>query len=246
MSAGRGPVVGAVLVGGSSRRMGQTKALIRVKDAAMGRLVADALNAGGCQRVVAVGGERSVAADLWLDPLEDRWPGLGPLGGIATAVLDADLEAPGWGVRSTPADRTDLIVVVAACDTPDLGAELVHRLIGALRAAPPEVVAAAPVTPDGRRHPLPSAWRATVGPQLEHLVSTGALRADAVPFPEDVAEGSAVVRGGRADAGFALGAVVDVDATSQDLRDIDTPEDLHGNPGPSSDASGPLTWGPPS
>ncbi|MFN8019573.1 MAG: aminotransferase class V-fold PLP-dependent enzyme [Acidimicrobiales bacterium] len=28
--------------------------------------------------VVAVGGERSVAADLWLDPVEDRRPGLGP------------------------------------------------------------------------------------------------------------------------------------------------------------------------
>ena len=240
----RGPVVGAVLTGGSSRRMGQTKALIRIGEAYMGRLVADALTAGGCQRVVAVGGERSTAADLWLDRVEDRWPGIGPLGGIATAVQDADLEAPGWGARTTPADRSDLIVVVAACDTPDLGAELVHRMIGALRSAPPEVVAAAPVTPDGRRHPLPTAWRATAGPMLEDLVTSGAWRADTIPFPE-AADEAPYVRGGRADAGFSLGGVVDVSATHQDLRDIDTPDDLLGD-GPGRSSDGPLTWGPPS
>ncbi|MFN8019572.1 MAG: hypothetical protein U0P45_15830 [Acidimicrobiales bacterium] len=150
-------------------------------------------------------------------------------------------------MRTTPADRSDLIVVVAARRHPDLGAELVHRMIGALRAAPPAVVAAAPVTPDGRRHPLPSAWRATAGPKLERLVSSGALRPDSLPYPEEVGGQAPVeVRGGRADAGFALGEVVDVPATHQDLRDIDTPEDLHGTSTSGQDATGPLTWGPPS
>ncbi len=76
-------VVGAVLVGGASRRMGQPKALLDVAGIPMAQRVAAALSTAGCVDIVAVG-PRELCAGL--PHVADLYPGEGPLGGILTAL----------------------------------------------------------------------------------------------------------------------------------------------------------------
>jgi molybdopterin-guanine dinucleotide biosynthesis protein A len=118
MSVAR-PPVGAVLAGGRSSRMGTDKALVEVDGIPMARLVADALLAGGCERVWCQGGDTERLALLGLDTHADPEPHTGPLAAIAAAIASA-----------TPHD-----VVVCACDLPALDGDTVAALIRAGRSA---------------------------------------------------------------------------------------------------------------
>ena len=181
-------VLGAVLVGGGSRRMGEPKADLSLDGTPMAHRVRHALFDGGVGAVVLIGAPEDQAGSV-----ADRWPGEGPLGGLATAVAHAA------GLEGVEA------VVVAACDQPDLTGALVAALLGALAGAPAEAVGAAVRTADGRRHPFPSAWRATAGPALAALVDAGSRRADAA---------------------FSIGPIVDIEAAEAALADLDTPDDV--------------------
>ncbi|HEV7719921.1 MAG TPA: NTP transferase domain-containing protein, partial [Iamia sp.] len=149
--------VGAVLCGGASRRMGRDKALVPIDGVALARRVADALVAGGCVRVLAVGGDAAALAALGLEPVLDRWPGEGPLGGLATALSATD-----------EGDR----LVLAPCDLLHPSA-VVAALLGALAA--PEVEAVS-VRVGDRVQWLPSAWRVTArrAAEVADLVDGGA------------------------------------------------------------------------
>ncbi|WP_426572958.1 molybdenum cofactor guanylyltransferase [Aquihabitans sp. McL0605] len=203
-------VVGAVLVGGASSRMGTDKALLPLDGTAMAHRVAAALVAGGAGAIELIGRDPALGRALDLHDLvdgwgtrDDRWKGIGPLGGLATAVLEA---RPAHGSADPARAGDDVIVVVAACDQPNLTGPLVRRLVDALLAAPSTIGAAAAITADGRRHPLPSAWRASAGPALVALIDGGARRAD---------------------AGFGAVGVIDVAADDEVLIDLDTPDDVH-------------------
>jgi molybdenum cofactor guanylyltransferase len=160
-----GAVVGAVLCGGASRRMGRDKALIEVDGVAMARRVADALRAGGCDGVLAVGGDASALSALGLTPVADRWPGEGPLGGLATALGAA-----------TPGD----VLVLAPCDWLHPSWSAVGDLRRALDAD--AAVDAVAVEVGERAQWLPSAWRVREGlaAEVAALVDGGARRLDAV------------------------------------------------------------------
>jgi molybdenum cofactor guanylyltransferase len=136
-------VLGAVLCGGRSSRMGTDKASLVVGGVAMARRVADALAAGGCSPVIAVGGSPSLAASLGLAHLPDAFPGHGPLGGIITAAT-----------QETP-------VVVAACDLPGLTPTTVSALIAALDRHHAAVARTA------RPEPLCAAWSRFAIDQLD-------------------------------------------------------------------------------
>lgn len=166
------PTIGAVLCGGASRRMGRDKALVHIDGVALARRVADALAGGGCDEVVAVGGDAVALAELGLTPVADRWAGEGPLGGLATALSEA-------------AGRGAGVLVMAPCDLLDPSAEVVAALLGALEASEGADVAAGEV--DGRAEWILSAWRPSpdVVDAVVHLVDDGARRLDAV---EAVAE----------------------------------------------------------
>ena len=163
MSGAEPVVVGAVLCGGASRRMGRDKALVRIDGVALVRRVADALRAGGCTAVLAVGGDAEALAALGLEPVPDRWPGEGPLGGLATA-----LAAAGEGDR----------LVLAPCDLLHPTPAVVARLLEGLDAD----VDAVAVRVGDRVQWLPSAFRVTadLADRATGLVAAGARRLDAV------------------------------------------------------------------
>jgi molybdopterin-guanine dinucleotide biosynthesis protein A len=98
-------VLGAVLTGGASTRMGRDKALVEVDGVAMAERVASALRGAGARDVGRIGSD-----------VPDLYPGAGPLGGIITALRWAG----------------DEDVVVAPCDMPWIEAAHVAALIGAL------------------------------------------------------------------------------------------------------------------
>jgi len=108
-------VLGAILCGGASRRMGTDKALVHWDGVPMVGRVAAALRDGGCDPVVAIGGDPAALADLGLEVIADRWPGEGPMGAVITALEHADGHA-----------------VVVSCDLPLLTAGTVANLAAAV------------------------------------------------------------------------------------------------------------------
>lgn len=114
-----GTVVGAVLTGGASRRMGRDKARLEVDGVAMASRVAAALREGGCDPVFALGGDEVGLGALGFEVVPDGWPGEGPLGAIVTALAHVSTLRPG---AST---------FVAACDLPFLDPATVRDLVAA-------------------------------------------------------------------------------------------------------------------
>ncbi len=155
-------VVGAVLCGGRSSRFGSDKALAPTGDGTMGQRVVDALRGAGVDPVVAVGGDAGAALGLITVP--DRWPGLGPLGGLATVLR--------W------ARQGDVLVV--PCDLPLLDQETVSRLLEARRRirqqVGPEAAQAIVAAVDGEpRHSL-AIWPAGQARTVRRLVDDGERR----------------------------------------------------------------------
>jgi molybdopterin-guanine dinucleotide biosynthesis protein A len=152
-------VAGAVLTGGASRRMGRDKATLPVDGIAMARRVADALIAGGCATVLAVGGDTDGLARLGLEAIPDGWPGEGPVGGIVTALA-----------------ATDAPTVVAACDLPWLDAATVGALVAAFvdaGADPEGAQADAFVAVTDRIEPLCALWQPAALPPLRAAFAAG-------------------------------------------------------------------------
>jgi len=127
----RPDLVGVLLTGGSSRRMGRDKAFLGPVDRPLAARIAGVLTEVCGGGVVAVGGDGTRLAGLGLDWRPDDHPGSGPLGGIATVA------------RTHPG--TDL--VVAACDLPWIDAPTVRQLSAALE---PNAPGAVYVDRDGR------------------------------------------------------------------------------------------------
>lgn len=193
-----GGVLGAVLAGGASTRMGADtdKALAEVDGVPMARRVADALLAGGAERVILIGGDPGRLSSLRLALVPDHHPGAGPLGGLLTAL-------------AVGADAGAGIVVVAPCDQPRLDGPTVAALANALSAAPASV-AAAVGTAGGVRHVLPVAVR----PQ--------AATAPAAALAAAFAKGARSLRDG-----LGTLAVLEVECGDPaPFLDVDTPAEL--------------------
>ena len=151
-------MIGAVLTGGASRRMGSNKALVEVDGVAMGSRVARALRDAGCSPVLAYGGDPDVLAPLGLDVRPDRYPATGPLGGVLGLLESLAGEGP------------DAVVVVAACDLPSLRGDVLHALIDAVRADPAVEVAVARTS---QIEPACATWRVSAARRLHQLYASG-------------------------------------------------------------------------
>jgi molybdopterin-guanine dinucleotide biosynthesis protein A len=172
--------------------MGTEKALVEIAGKPLAAHVVDALVDAGAEDVVLVGASDELAEALALAVVPDTWPGEGPLAGIATALV--------WAEGRDPAS----IVVIAACDQPALGGDDLRTLVRCMEAGK-EGTAAAFVTSDGRRHPIPAAYLASTASRVRGLLESGERRADA--------------------AFEALG-VVDVPVPDNTIIDLDTPDDV--------------------
>ncbi len=105
-------ILGVVLAGGGSRRMGRDKALLGWSGVTLAARAAGVLREL-CDEVVVAGPPR--LARRGLAPIADRYPGLGPLAGIHAGLERA-------------AGRR---VLVLACDLPLVPAALVRHLLAA-------------------------------------------------------------------------------------------------------------------
>lgn len=145
-----GFLIGAVLCGGRSSRFGTDKALADAGGTALALRVATALRDAGADPVVAVGG--TAGGRLGLPTIADRFPGQGPLEGLASVLRWA-----GTG-----------LVVVVPCDLPLLRGEHIRQLVDA---AADECAAVATV--DGRPQPSLACWPAGWAPAIRALVDQG-------------------------------------------------------------------------
>lgn len=145
---------GVVLAGGRSVRMGRDKAMIEVD----GRpLVAHAVELlrPHVEELLIIG-EPSRYASIAPLVLADDTPGLGPLGGILTAL------------RYTWNDH----LLVLACDMPNVNAVLIERLKAASDADHDAVVPQC----DGRLEPLAAIYHRRCRKSFEQCVAEGDLK----------------------------------------------------------------------
>jgi molybdopterin-guanine dinucleotide biosynthesis protein A len=184
---------GAVLTGGRSRRMGIDKAFLEVHGRPMAARAASALRQAGAVEVAAVGGAGDRLLELGFDRfLPDDEHAAGPLGGLLTALRAA---------RDAEASAGAGVVVVLACDLPDVSVAGVDEVVQALG----EHAAAIPFT--DRLEPLHAAWRAEAC--LAHLSAAFAAGERAV---HRAVEGLDVVRVALTDPGV--------------VRNVNQPSDL--------------------
>lgn len=108
-------LLGAVLAGGGSRRYGRPKALALIGGRPMARWALDALEPHFSMRGM-VGNEPFVAHAFGVPSRKDVLPGLGPLGGLITALVWArEMRLRG--------------VFLLGCDMPLVDASLVGRIL---------------------------------------------------------------------------------------------------------------------
>lgn len=186
------PFTVAMLAGGRSTRMGADKATLVLdrsdpNDVQLGERVLVAALLAGASQVLAVGGDRDALASQGWTTVEDRWPGEGPLGGIISALTIA----------------TNDIVVVVACDLPDVDPDGLLHLATVLADAP-GAVAAVPVR-EGRREVLHAAYRAAHRGDLEAAFASGVRAPSAALQPL---------------------AVIETTVAPASLADLDTPADV--------------------
>jgi molybdenum cofactor guanylyltransferase len=145
-------IAGFVLAGGQSSRMGREKALLEIAGRPLivrtARLVERAAGS------VTVVGQTAGIRALGLASVPDDWPGIGPLGGIATALRVS--RAP-WSL-------------VVACDLPYLTEAWLGYLVSRALASDADAVIAMNA---GGAEPLCAAYRESAEPAIRSAVSLG-------------------------------------------------------------------------
>jgi molybdopterin-guanine dinucleotide biosynthesis protein A len=132
------PRAGFVLVGGNSSRMGRDKAALPLRGRTMAEHVAAAVaEAAGSATLI---GPPERYGSLGYPVIPDSRPGLGPLGGIHTALAASHAL---WNL-------------IAACDLPAISAAFLKELIAAAEASGADCLI--PAGPSGRPEPLCAAY----------------------------------------------------------------------------------------
>ena len=145
-----------ILAGGESRRMGRDKAGLRIGDESFVERIARELD-GFREKYVSVGSGTAVRIPSGWEPLRDRFPGCGPMGGIHAALSSCRAE---WAV-------------LVPCDAPLYRRALAELLWGAVH---PEAEIIVPVTADGRWHMTAGLYRKSLLPEVEKCLKEGKYR----------------------------------------------------------------------
>jgi molybdopterin-guanine dinucleotide biosynthesis protein A len=168
-----GDVIGAILAGGRSRRMGADKAALRIGGRPVLPDLAELL--GGRLKEVWVVGR--LLRHLELPPFVRRHldlrSGCGPLGGIATALRIAGAQSPA-APNSAPGESADPQAVLAvACDMPRMSGDVIDLLLDRRRREAPASVLRNTAT--GLLEPLAAVYEpGALGP-IEAAIEAGAL-----------------------------------------------------------------------
>lgn len=144
-------IEGVILAGGKSRRMGTNKALLNWEGNPLIKTVAEKLGAV-FNHTFIVANEPGLYADLKLHVFPDREIGIGPLGGIHSALLHARSEA----------------CFVVGCDMPFLDADLIRKMVSNLGESDAVVARL-----EGRFEPLHAIYRRRVHPIAERQIRAG-------------------------------------------------------------------------
>jgi molybdopterin-guanine dinucleotide biosynthesis protein A len=165
-------VAGFVLAGGSSRRFGQDKALVRIGDQVLLPRLCFVLRE--VARSVTIVGAPEKYGRLGMPCLPDRWPGDGPLGGIVTALgVSGTGEEPAAalpGSENAAGVRRPEWNLIIGCDMPFLTSEWLRYL--ALQAVASEAEVVAPKSAHGLE-PLCACWRSSAAGKLQRVFEGG-------------------------------------------------------------------------
>jgi molybdopterin-guanine dinucleotide biosynthesis protein A len=151
------PLLGVVLAGGRSRRMGREKAFVHLHGRPLLGHVLARLAPQVDGLVINANGEPARFGAFGVPVIPDTQPGLGPLGGIAAALRHA--AAGGWAA-----------ILTCPSDAPGLPRDLATRLGAAIGGAG----AACAGGPDGLE-PLFALWRVEALPAVEAALAEGRL-----------------------------------------------------------------------
>ncbi len=154
MSAPRG-MLGFVLAGGRSSRMGMDKAEVIFRGQTMLEIAVGTMSAV-CDEVVVIGNRERVPAGVRSIP--DAFPGCGPMGGIEAALRECQRTSAEFGV-------------FLPVDMPLLPAGLLRALVAVWRQT--STVRVAVVVADGRVQPLVSLIHVDVLPTLQAALTRG-------------------------------------------------------------------------
>jgi molybdopterin-guanine dinucleotide biosynthesis protein A len=170
--ASRGPgggILAVALAGGRSSRFGRDKALACFEgEPLLGRVLAAledhlALSRRALSRRAIVANDPAPYAALaeryGALLLRDHPPERGPLGGLVTALREAERGA-------------EAAILALACDMPQIEAEAIEALLSAARRHPEAAIVG---VAGGRRHPLFAHWPVAALPILEARLASGQL-----------------------------------------------------------------------
>lgn len=195
-------ILGVVVCGGKSRRMGESKAMLEARPGV--RQLDYALELLGlvCQRVGAAIGEEEALHPLLPESVEsiaDDPLAEGPLAGVLGALRVAD----GWPV------------LVLACDMPYLEPSVLVKLVNR---RDPERCATAFMGPDGRPEPLCAIYEPSARGRLEE-----AVKQDRYSLRDWLVSGAAQVI--ALDRPDLLASVNDRSSLERARRDLSWPQD---------------------
>ena len=150
-------VYGYVQAGGGSTRFGRDKALVQLEGKTLLRRTIDVVASVSYEVKLVASASRYPESPVPV--IEDRWPGEGPLGGIVTALLEAQ--------RNHSEPMWNLIV---SCDMPFLRADWLQAMKDRALDSPTQVVVP---QSQGGLEPLCACWRSDCAPALLEAFDSG-------------------------------------------------------------------------
>jgi len=146
-------IVGIVLSGGKSERMGQEKGLVQYKGKALIKYAIETLKPLCHELVISTANEEYAYLDLPM--IADEIPDCGPIGGISTCMAKRDAD----------------VYLVISCDVPHVPTQLFVDLLDQLKGN-----AIIPIDETGRKQPLAACYASSASSFFHEALESGHLK----------------------------------------------------------------------